>query len=98
MTIVVLFSLFGDNIRLWATPKEADPYFFSGFILSFLLFGIEILVKTVVDEEFKYSFFFWLDIIATISLILDVPWLIDPITQYVFDADPSEQAVNVKPG
>jgi len=42
----------------------------------------------VVDDEFKYSFFFWLDIIATLSLILDVPWLIDPIQMYIFDAPP----------
>ena len=98
MTIIVLFSLFGDDIRVWTTPKVADPFFFAGYIISLLMFGIEILVKTVVDEEFKYSFFFWLDIVATLSLVLDVPWLFDPLTTYVFNSDSSESAVNVKPG
>jgi hypothetical protein len=95
MSVVVIFSLIGDDIRLWLTPKEADPYFFSGITLSFLLFGTEILVRTVVDDDFKYSFFFWLDIIATLSLILDVPWLVDPISKYVFDAPPANVDVHI---
>lgn len=95
MSIVVVFSLVGDDIRLWVTPKQADPYFFTGFIISFLLFGTEILVKTVVDDEFKYSFFFWLDIIATLSLILDVPWLINPIQMYVFKSPPENVDVQI---
>jgi hypothetical protein len=30
-----------------------------------------------VIDNFKYSFFFYLDIIATLSLINDIPWLLD---------------------
>lgn len=98
MTIVVIFSLFGDDIRVWATPKAADPYFYAGFLLSFVMFTVEILIKTVVDEEHKYSFFFWLDIIATLSLILDIPWFIDPLSVYLFNSLPSNQSVNAIPG
>ena len=61
------------------TTKEADPYFYMGLIVSFVLFTTEILVNTVVIDDFKYSFFFWLDIIATLSLIPDIRWLIDII-------------------
>ena len=98
MTVVVIFSLFGDDIRVWATPKTADPYFYAGFLLSFMLFGIEILIKTVVDEEFKYSFFFWLDIIATLSLILDIPWATDPMAIYLFESAGSARSADVISG
>jgi hypothetical protein len=37
------------------------------------LFSIEILINSMVVDGFKYSFFFWLDLIATLSLIPDIP-------------------------
>ena len=77
MTLVTVYALVGDDIRLWLTKKNADPYFFSGLIISFFLFGLELILNTVVIDEFKYSFFFWLDIIATLSLIPDIPWITD---------------------
>ena len=52
--------------------KEADPYFYIFLIISFVLFSVEIFINTMVKDDFKYSFFFWLDIIATLSLIPDI--------------------------
>jgi len=72
MSLVTVFALIGDNLRAWWTPKEADPWFYSGLIFSMVMFTFEIILTTIVDHEFKYSFFFWLDIIATISLIADI--------------------------
>ena len=94
MTLVTVYALVGDDIRLWATSKNADPYFYSGLILSFFLFGLELILNTVVIDEFKYSFFFWLDIIATLSLIPDIPWITD-ILGLLVGSQPSYLEVNV---
>lgn len=77
MSSVTLFALFGDDFRLWFTSKDADYYFYGGLSLSFLLFTVEIFINSCVIDDFKYSFFFWLDIIATLSLINDIGWVID---------------------
>lgn len=77
MTIITLFALFGDDMRLWITTKEADIYFFVGFVISLILFTLELLVQSCVVDDFKYSFFFWLDFIATLSLGPDIPWIVD---------------------
>jgi len=77
MSLVTVFALVGDDIRLWVTSKPADPYFFIGLTVSFVLFTIEILTNSIVIDEFKYSFFFYLDIVATISIIADIPWMLD---------------------
>jgi hypothetical protein len=99
MTIIVFYTLFGDDLRAWLTPKAADPYFYAFFILSMVLFAVEITAKTVVDEDYKYSFFFWLDIIATVTLIIDIPWLMDPIGYAVFGIESNlVHGANVKPG
>jgi len=44
-----------------------------------VLFGLEILLNSCVVDDFKYSFFFWLDIVATLSLIVDIVWLVEII-------------------
>ena len=77
MAITTMFALFGDDFRVWFTTKEADPYFYVALIISFLLFGLELLIQSCVVDDFKYSFFFWLDFIATLSLIPDIQWFID---------------------
>ena len=79
MTVVTLFALFGDDFRLWFFDSWIDPYFYSALIISFAIFGLEILLNSCVVDDFKYSFFFWLDIVATLSLIVDIAWLVQII-------------------
>lgn len=97
MAITTLFALFGDDFRLWFSDKSADPYFFAALCLSFLLFLIEILINSCVVDDYKYSFFFWLDIIATLSLIPDIEWVMD-ILELLMGLKISTKAADVIPG
>jgi len=36
------------------------------------MFTIEIILSVIVKKGYTFSFFFWLDILSTISLILDI--------------------------
>ena len=72
MAAVTIFALFGDDIRLWFTTKRADMWIDAALIFSLVAFTVEILVNSCVVDDFKYSFFFWLDIIATVSICVDV--------------------------
>ena len=45
------------------------------------LFSSEIIINSVVVDEFKYSFFFYLDIIATLSIVFDIPYLLYPLNK-----------------
>ena len=62
-----------------------------------MLFTTEILINSVVAEDFKYSFFFWLDIIATLSLIADISWILDELG-ILLGSTPSYESVDVVPG
>lgn len=86
-----------DDIRIWATTKPADDYFQGALVVSFFLFTCEILINSVVAEDFKYSFFFWLDIIATLSLIADINWILDQLALLV-GSTPSYETVDVVVG
>ena len=99
MAAVTLFALIGDDMRLWFTDKWADPIFFSLLIFSIICFTVEILVNSCVvdDPPYKYHFFFWLDIIATISIVPDVEWLVTPI-QLVMGLIPDVNSADAYPG
>ena len=98
MAAVTIFALFGDDFRLWFTTKKADVYIDAALLFSLVAFTTEILVNSCVIDEFIYSFFFWLDIIATISICVDVTLLWNTMTRaFGFepvsgDADMGEEA------
>ena len=76
MTVVTIFALFGDDFRLWFFGSWIDPWFYGALCLSLVLFAVEILLNSCVVDDFKYSFFFWLDIVAALSLIVDIVWIV----------------------
>jgi hypothetical protein len=65
--------------------------------LSFVLFTLEIFINSCVVNDFKFSFFWWLDIIATLSLIPDIRWVIEVI-QVLMAFTPSSQSLDAIPG
>lgn len=97
MSIVTLFALFGDDFRLWFFDKQADPYFFVGLIISLILFTMEILVNSCVLDDFKYSFFFWLDIVATLSIFADVEWIVT-LGERLLGMDTTIESADVQAG
>jgi len=77
MTLLTVFALWGDDIRLAACPKWADPIFFAGFLFALVMFFSEFLINTVVKVDYKWSFFFWLDLVAAASIAPDIQWIAD---------------------
>eukprot|EP00921_Rhytidocystis_pertsovi_P022727 GHVQ01036273.1.p1 GENE.GHVQ01036273.1~~GHVQ01036273.1.p1 ORF type:complete len:826 (-),score=72.14 GHVQ01036273.1:4421-6898(-) len=85
MGLLTVFALCGEDIRVAFFEKSADPVFFVLFSICLALFGAEIIVFCIVKEGYKWGFFFWLDVLATISLVADIQWLINwlaPVRQY----------------
>lgn len=41
------------------------------------MFGIEIFLASIAKEDYFLTFFFWLDVVSTISMIPDIGWIWD---------------------
>jgi hypothetical protein len=80
MTALTIYALFGDDIRLLLFTKPADWVFDLLTSFSMLAFVVEIIISSIAKKEYLFSFYFWLDVIATISLIFDISWVWDEIT------------------
>lgn len=86
--IVTLYALLGDDIRVCIFGKGADIYFYIITIFCFVIFIIEFLLTCYSKSDFMFSFFFFLDIISTLSLLFDIGW----ITDLIFSTNSSDEA------
>ncbi len=102
MTVVTIYALYSDDVRLLGFDKSIDPVFIVFSSIAFFLFLIEIGVQcwcrdkyikvpknincgrnasweerlTVLKDFLKIgSFYFWLDLMATLSMTFELPWL-----------------------
>jgi len=71
-TVLTIYALFGDDMRLLLTEKPNDGIFDSVTITSMVIFSIEIIACSFGKAGYLFGFFFWLDILSTITLVFDI--------------------------
>jgi hypothetical protein len=75
MTMYAIYSLYLDDVRLIAFPKENDQIFSAITFAGIIFFTLEILLSSYCMDGFPGSFFFWIDILSTLTMIPDVDWI-----------------------
>ncbi|OWZ21076.1 Voltage-gated Ion Channel [Phytophthora megakarya] len=89
MLIVTVYALFGDDIRLSLFSQSADNAFYSLATLCLVLFSFEFLAACYARPGYVLSFYFLLDIIATLSTIPDIGW----VWNQIIGANTSKSAI-----
>jgi hypothetical protein len=75
MTLLTIYALFFDDIRVLAYPKESDDVFYGITLLAIILFSIEIVLASYSNPKFMGTFFFYMDILATLTMVPDCGWI-----------------------
>jgi hypothetical protein len=75
MTLVTVYALFFDDIRIIAFSKQADLYFNALTLIALVSFLIELLLASIAIHGYVNSFFFWLDLISALSMLPDLGWI-----------------------
>ena len=75
IVIVTLYALFADDIKIAAFEKKNDEAFNYITSIVFGVFILEIIINSIVQRNYFLGFYFWLDILATVSLITDITWI-----------------------
>lgn len=91
---MTIYSLFADNIRIMTTRESADTGFDVVTITALCIFAIEIVMCMVERKDYTFSFFFWLDVLSTVSMILDINML----TNVMFNSGGSQISGIAKAG
>ncbi|OMJ79003.1 hypothetical protein SteCoe_21086 [Stentor coeruleus] len=80
MTLLTIYALFGDDVRVAAFSKDADDGFNTITTICLFFFTLEILLSSLCKKDYWLGFFFWLDLVSTISLITDIGWVWSAVT------------------
>ena len=73
MANITVWSLFGDDLRLMMTDADADIGFVIMVWICLVSFGVEVLLSVFAMDDYLGQFYFWLDLVATLSLLADIP-------------------------
>lgn len=80
VSIVTVYTLFFDDIRVLSIGKQFDDVFYAITSACFVIFAVEIFLAALCRENYFLTFFFWLDIVSTISMLPDIGWIWDFVT------------------
>ena len=69
--VVTLYSLFADDYRVLTAKKNLDVVYDVFVMLCLAIFTVEIIIAYFWKPLYSNSYYFYLDIISTASLILD---------------------------
>jgi class 3 adenylate cyclase len=94
MSIVTIYALFADDVKTLGFPKSADDAFSSLVVICLLLFALELVLSFSYKTNYKWSFYFWLDLVATLSLITDIGWIWDSLIGVSNSSSNSKQLQN----
>lgn len=75
ITLLTIYCLFGDDFRTAFVEKDYDIVFNCVSIVAIAIFSLEIALSIIVKPSYYLSFFFWLDLISAISILLDLVWI-----------------------
>ena len=71
-TLLTIYALLGEDIRLAATSIRSDPTFDTLTVVSIVIFGLDCILSCIGKRGYFLGFFFYLDFAATVTLIFDI--------------------------
>lgn len=80
MAVVTFYLMFADDIRILSIPKRLDDVFMSLNIISFCIYFLDVILCSISNWKYLFSFYFILDLISMLSIISDLIWIWYPLT------------------
>jgi len=88
--LVTIYILFADDVKLLTTTQEVDTAFSNSYAFCFFLYLFEIMFNTWCKtnvyqwypfefEGYFLSFFWWADLISTLSICPDIEFISGPL-------------------
>lgn len=74
-TVLTIYALIGDDLRLRFTNKPADFTFNIITLVCLVVFAAEITLSCLGKSDYFLGFFFILDVVSTSTMLLDLTWV-----------------------
>lgn len=89
-----IWSLVADDIFVAFLPQHTDIVFQVVTTICLLLFIMELILMSSINRKYIFSFWWWLDFVAAISLTFDLPWISNYILNQFGVCDRGENRCN----
>ena len=80
MFFLIFWSLFSDDVRHLGLSISVDPVYNVITIAAFIIFSIEIILNSIARPEYRWNFFFWLDCLSTVTVLMSTITIISIAT------------------
>jgi len=67
-------------LEYFSAQNNEDPIFWIFTIVAMFLFALELVLASFAQKDYFLGFYFWLDLVATISLLTDIGWIYNELT------------------
>jgi len=74
--LLTIYVLLADDLRELVGTKKMDSACDAMAIFSFVVFVIETVLAFWIEKRYRWSLYFYLDVLSTVALIFDVEFLI----------------------
>ena len=81
--IITIYILIADDIKFFFTKKSADIIFSIICIIINIIYIIEIIIRLIINKNYVFIIYFWLDIISILSSLLEIHWFYNWIFKIV---------------
>ena len=78
-TIIVLIALFANDFKYVFFHADTDSVFDGIYIFILIIFMVETIISVFIIDYYIFGFYFWIDIISTMSMILEMDIVLKPI-------------------
>lgn len=79
MTFLTFLVLYADDVRILAFDKDGDSKYYYFMLSCFFTFAVEIIVLSIIRPGYLWSFFFWMDLLSTISTVMEIPLVMNDL-------------------
>jgi len=75
LTFLTVYALFGQDFCTIIIPKDGQIAFDVLGLICIGLFFTETILNFLATKDYRWSFFFWLDVISMLSMLLDLSFI-----------------------
>lgn len=81
-TLSTIYVLIIIDLNIIFFPPKMDIVFTIFYNIIFFSFLLEFALYLIIKEEYKCTYFFWLDLACIISIFINIGWIIYPIIEF----------------
>jgi len=94
MSIATIYALILSDLNIIFFTPDVDIVFSILSGLVFLLFILEFVLSSTLKKDYNATFFFYLDLICILSMMLNIDWIIYPSLEFFYKLSTDDSSKN----